>query len=195
MTTALLLDVLNKTLRKEIEPMVVRAVLRERMSIVQILDDNYDRKRKRDDAKLMSSPLDGFLTMYATKQSNSVVEYPAGYHVDVFGDKPSLENKKCFILRHKSEYVGRGGAGPGKYVFALLDWTGTVSATRRNEYLAATRQLPDQVPRVTAEMFQSHFGMTFEEYQEAQAVYPSDDEDTAFPSQQRRDGNFVNYGI
>ena len=91
------------------------------MSIVETLDNNYIRKRKRDAPSNLPSPQAHFLTMYATKQSNSIVEYAAGYHVDVFGDKPSLENKKCFVLRNKSDYVGRGGAGPQKYVFALLD--------------------------------------------------------------------------
>jgi hypothetical protein len=35
-----------------------------------------------------------------------------------------MENKICFEHRHRSqkENIGRGGAGIGKFVAAILDW-------------------------------------------------------------------------
>ena len=166
-TTAQLILDLSKELEVEIEKEVCESVLRERDFYAKQIDENHNRKRKHDSLRNVDSPEKRMLTLFGANQSNTLVEHPVGYHIDVFGDQLSLECKKCFDLR-PSEYVGRGGAGPGRYAFALLDWRGTTSATRRNEYLAATRQYPSDVPRVTEGMFAEHFGMSFEQYQASQ---------------------------
>ena len=54
---------------------------------------------------------------------HTLVQHPVGYHNDVFtGNVPKLENKMCFIDSLARDAVGRGGAGPSKFVWSLLDW-------------------------------------------------------------------------
>ena len=69
---------------------------------------------------------EGTINYIMLKNSYSVVAYPVGYHIDTFKEnKPSFENKICFIQSKCSMSCrgeGRGGAGGGNYVWALLDW-------------------------------------------------------------------------
>ena len=59
---------------------------------------------------------------------HSLVCHPVSIHRDVFagnvGDK--IENKYCMVVSNRGSntdhFLGRGGAGPGKYVAAVLDW-------------------------------------------------------------------------
>ena len=57
---------------------------------------------------------------------HTLVTHPVGYHVDVFsnGVTSRLENKICFDIpaSRKTGSVGRGGAGSGRFVFAIIDW-------------------------------------------------------------------------
>ena len=54
---------------------------------------------------------------------HTLVQHPVGYHFDVFADRvPKLENRMCFVDHQEKSSVGRGGAGPSKFVWALLDW-------------------------------------------------------------------------
>jgi hypothetical protein len=68
---------------------------------------------------------------------HTLVAYPVGYHIDVFADKePSLENRICFVYTNRCQAgsgpaLGRGGAGAGKFCWALLDWP-QKRANRRN---------------------------------------------------------------
>jgi len=59
----------------------------------------------------------------------TLLSHPVGYHRDSFahnrGDK--IENKILLISQHRSNKkstiaMGRGGCGPGVFVYALLDW-------------------------------------------------------------------------
>ena len=77
-----------------------------------------------------------YLSMAA---EHSLVTHPVGYHLDAFsrhGSGDVIENKICLLNVQKSncnsEYaLGRGGCGPGKYVFAILDW-GTGFTTKQS---------------------------------------------------------------
>jgi hypothetical protein len=59
---------------------------------------------------------------FINMNTHTLVCHAVGYHRDTFkGNKPSLENKICFVVpSHKG--MGRGGAGSEKHVVALLDW-------------------------------------------------------------------------
>lgn len=62
------------------------------------------------------------LAAFAQCAQHTLVCHPVGYHLDRFKDLGSkLENKKCFIVPGYSLF-GRGGAGQGNYVVAVLDW-------------------------------------------------------------------------
>ena len=74
----------------------------------------------------------GALVLYAINNKHTLVTHPVGFHQDKFADgKESLENKVCFKLDgwHKCR-MGRGGAGPNVFVFAVLDW---VNSSRGEE--------------------------------------------------------------
>jgi hypothetical protein len=59
----------------------------------------------------------------------TLLAHPVGYHRDTFsnnsGDK--IENKLLLVSKDRSfaaskVALGRGGSGPGVFVYALLDW-------------------------------------------------------------------------
>ena len=70
--------------------------------------------------------------LLAAQNHYTLVAYPVSYHYDVFrkGDH-SLENKICFgfDLDDNQVDIGRGGKGHGVIVFALLDWTNSISTS------------------------------------------------------------------
>ena len=73
---------------------------------------------------LSKNDVDKMLELFSNANKYSVVAYPVSYHVDTFFDKkPSLENKMCFYHARISNRCGRGGYGPNKYCWALLDWS------------------------------------------------------------------------
>ena len=60
-------------------------------------------------------------TDIACKSLHTLIQHPVGYHVDSFSKKqPVLGSKVCFV---NSTLVanGRGGAGAGKFVWAIVD--------------------------------------------------------------------------
>ena len=68
------------------------------------------------------------VTMLSIKNNFTLVEYPCGYHFDIFDKKScSLENTICFsfdtTLNKDNSDIGQGGNGCNKIVFAILDWT------------------------------------------------------------------------
>jgi hypothetical protein len=75
--------------------------------------------------------MDAFLDFLVMINKHTMVAYAVGYHRDVFTDKKAaLENRICFVNWRMSQGkgelhlggVGWGGAGGGKYCWALLDW-------------------------------------------------------------------------
>ena len=65
----------------------------------------------------------------AKKCRVTLLAHAVGYHRDIFsnnsGDK--IENKLLLVSHDRSNTksdvaLGRGGAGPGVFVYALLDW-------------------------------------------------------------------------
>ena len=69
-------------------------------------------------------------TSLSMAAEHSLVTHPVGYHWDHFSKRGSgdvIENKICLVNVQKSnshnQYaLGRGGCGPGRFVFAILDW-------------------------------------------------------------------------
>ena len=98
----------------------------------------------------------------------TVVAYLVAMHQDYTGKLPCLENKKCFVMkRRQEEGVGRGGAGSGKFVMAFLDWASHRPGSGRHDYLSATN-IPEQVRRVTRNLWIETFGFTHEEFRRRQ---------------------------
>ena len=88
-----------------------------------------------------------------TSASNrhSLVCHPVSFHTDVFAKKQGdkLENKTCFALPQCASKcnvvpLGRGGAGPGCFVFASIDWEG-VKVRRRRVCITATQDVARHV--------------------------------------------------
>lgn len=77
-------------------------------------------------------PRQAALVQYVMHNKHTLVTHPVGFHVDVFADgKESLENKVCFVLGGRQKCpMGRGGAGPNRFVIAILDW---VNSSRNQE--------------------------------------------------------------
>ena len=64
------------------------------------------------------------IKLLASQNQYTLVEYPVAYHYDRFWNGGDLlENKICFEYNSegKDNNVGRGGSGPNKFVFTLLD--------------------------------------------------------------------------
>ena len=59
---------------------------------------------------------------FINKNTHTLVVHTVGYHRVTFKEnKQSLENNFFFVVPSQTR-IGRGGAGPNKYVAALLDW-------------------------------------------------------------------------
>ena len=103
MISALLLENVNKTLLFNIH----QAAVSKELGAIRDCDNSYRKKMLRD---------------FINKNTHTLVCHPVGYHRDMFSEqKQSLENKICFVVPRKLG-MGRGGAGPNKFVVALLDW-------------------------------------------------------------------------
>jgi hypothetical protein len=65
--------------------------------------------------------------LYYDYNKVTLITHPVGYHRDSYGkgNKQGFENRLCLVSADskKNQGLGRGGAGPNKYVIALLDWT------------------------------------------------------------------------
>ena len=151
-TAACIMDYVNKSQCVCVEPDVIDFAFKEVIGIhdLTLRTSNSERRLK-------------LMTTYASRQNISVVGYPCCFHQDYTGTLPSLENKKCFEIKHWSNKgVGRGGGSPGTFVVAFLDWTSHKSGSRRNDYLSLTRLLPKDVPRVTEQMWVRQFGYSYD---------------------------------
>ena len=88
--------------------------------------------------KVNVSKKNAVLAHFIRENKHTLVQHPVGYHLDFFHlDEPGLENKQCFECNlWKKQYgAGRGGHGPNKFVFAILDWRYERSGLRRQIYL------------------------------------------------------------
>ena len=100
---ALLLENVNKICPFKIH----QAAVSKELGVIFDCADPHRKKMLRD---------------FMDRNTHTLVCHPVGYHRDVFTQqKQSLENKMCFAVEGQ-EGMGRGGAGPRKYVVALLDW-------------------------------------------------------------------------
>ena len=77
----------------------------------------------------------------AMNSRHTLLCHAVKYHRDVFSDNSGdkIENKILLISRSRSNTtqeiaLGRGGAGKGVFVYAILDWTGP-SRARRQRYI------------------------------------------------------------
>lgn len=101
--SALLLQNVNKTVAFNIH----QASVTKELGAIWDCDHSSRKKMLRD---------------FIDKNTHTLVGHPVGYHRDVFTERrQSLENKICFVVPRQLG-MGRGGAGPNKYVVALLDW-------------------------------------------------------------------------
>lgn len=119
--TAQIMAVLNSKFGHALQPLAAKTTL----------DDLRD-------AQELSGDIFEILCLVSCMNKYSMVCYPVGYHVDTFAkNKASLENKMCFVVKNwmGTRGCGRGGAGPNKHVWALLDW-GVGAVDRRRRYLA-----------------------------------------------------------
>ena len=120
--TAIILHELNTTFLS-MHPVQPKAVANQ----LHQLREARNKGRTREEIICLVSMLNRY----------TMVCHPVALHLDKFhGNEASLENKVCFIHNRKSDDCGRGGAGPGNYVWALLDWQYERSNPRRAEYLA-----------------------------------------------------------
>ena len=137
---AFVLDKLNRTLSIPAQPFAVRNEL-----------SNINKSLKKNG----TTSCDEMIRVYNSFNRHTLVCHPVGYHQDIFtNDKPCLENKICFMTENLSEKylgTGRGGAGPGKFVFAILDWEG-YQRTRRSTYIAISGNADP--PNVTEQLWQ-----------------------------------------
>jgi hypothetical protein len=76
----------------------------------------------------------------ALNASHTLVTHPVGFHRDVFSSgQAEIENKLLIVSFDRSKLGeklarGRGGAGPGIFVYAILDW-GNETKARRTRFL------------------------------------------------------------
>ena len=108
-----------------------------------------------------------FLANYASSNKHTMVCHPVGYHTDFFANgKTSLENKELRVHPGLAPQMGRGGAGGGKYVFALLDWVNENSGRRRRVYLANGGNRESRVTESVWQQFLLHNPRVAEAYPE-----------------------------
>jgi hypothetical protein len=105
--TALVIDVLNRDFGMNIQQGAVSTQLAQ-LATARAMCGGDDKK---------------ILEYISGMNQYTLVAYPVSYHTDTFAEgEASFENKVCFYnnsLAH--EGIGRGGAGNGKFVYALLD--------------------------------------------------------------------------
>ena len=136
--TALLVSYLNAT--KLTMYVQLEAVNQAVQQIVRIREyQHWILQRNPDFFKSTISRKKHLINLLAKENKFSVVAYPVCYHYDVFKEQsPSLENKICFSFAAESDgNLGRGGDGPGRFVFALLDWQNESSGRRRRRFIGA----------------------------------------------------------
>ena len=107
------------------------------------------------------STKEAIMRMYNLSNKHTIVTHPVGFHRDTFhANLPSLENKVCFIHPRMNCSDGRGGAGQGHYVFALLDW-GDNANNRRRVYVdgGGVAAFGNQCTQTRWELFCERFGI------------------------------------
>ena len=166
-SAAVVMDFVNKSQNVCVEPDVISFAFNEVAELSHLVKQTSQSNRR---IKLMMA--------YATRQNISLVGYPCCFHQDYTGTLPSLENKKCFEIKHWSNKgVGRGGGSAGTFVVALLDWTSHNSGGRRRDYLSLTGALPKDVPRVTEQMWVSQFGCSYDSFRNTGVTERCNDDD------------------
>ena len=101
--SALLLENINKLLTFDIH----QAAVAKELGVIIACDGRSRKQLLRD---------------FINQNTHTLVGHAVGYHRGTFSvQKPSSENKTCFVVPRK-DGMGHGGAGSDKYVVALLDW-------------------------------------------------------------------------
>ena len=95
---------------------------------------------------------------------HTLVLHPVSFHRDVFANNGTncIENKILLLSNRRSDWsqtsaLGRGGLGPGAYVFALLDWDANVKG-RRTRYLELGGPAEVRVNQTIMDNFLSQIG-------------------------------------
>ena len=167
-SAAVVMDYVNKSENVCVEPDVISFAFNEVDELSHLVKGTSESNRRMK-----------LLMAYATRQNVSVVGYPCCFHQDYTGTLPSLENKKCFEIKHWSNKgVGRGGGSVGTFVVAFLDWTSQNSGGRRRDYLSLTGSLPTDVPRVTEQMWVRQFGFSYDSFQNSEVTETSNDDNS-----------------
>ena len=120
---ALILYQLNGPLKKgKVQPNAVRQEL-ENVRRANGFDWKFLKKElTRSCNRNIGIKKEYVMKHFSTMNKHTVVQHSVGFHLDTVKGQPVLENKVCFKLRSKGDDHGRGGAGEGSFVFALLDW-------------------------------------------------------------------------
>ena len=93
--------------------------------------DNFIGEFENATALMVSVSFKNSIGYYLAKNCHlTLLAHPVGYHRDTFSNNSgdTIENKVLFVCRDQSNTtstlpLGRGGAGAGMYVYALLDWS------------------------------------------------------------------------
>ena len=99
----------------------------------------------------------------AKASKHTLVMHPVGWHIDIFADngKDCIENKLCLVSWDRTDFsrtdlaLGRGGLGPGGFVFGLLDWDAPVRH-RRHVFLVNGGNPKQRVTQSRMETFLSN---------------------------------------
>ena len=112
-----------------------------KVHVFAVRHELYSLDRARRYSQLMLdkslSSREAVLSNYIGENNHTLVQHTVGYHFDyLHRNEPGLENKQLFKCNlFKSKYgMGRGGAGPDNFVFAISDWRHTQSGLRRQIY-------------------------------------------------------------
>ena len=106
------------------------------------LDEMWTIRSKLNEGQVLGQNL-------SIAAEHTLVTHPVGYHLDSFsknGGHDIIENKICLVNKQKSDYksdfsLGRGGCGPGIFVYAILDWgVSTSTQTMSSRVVASDMQ-------------------------------------------------------
>ena len=146
--SSLLIKTIDSVFNFQIQEGAVKAAIEDITRARLLVGSELDEQSKKNH----------FIRQLAMDNLYTLVAYPCNYHYDVFKKgQYSLENKICFSFYSDSNDIGRGGNGPCRYVFALLDWTNSGSGRRRRQYIASGAELSDNQV-VTRARWERQFG-------------------------------------
>ena len=155
---ALILYELNASdLPYKIQPSAVMQEIRN-LKKAQVFD--YKFLQEANPTKRIIPKREYVMRYLSTMHRHTLVQHPVGFHIDLIKGQPVLENKVCFRLNHKLNDTGRGGAGIGTFVFAILDWP-KKNQVRRAVYRALNghRIIGDRVTEWNWNSFIGMFGI------------------------------------